>query len=183
APDFEAWLAPDTEARSAFLADPGDDGKAVLIHTRFANTSQLHRVGAPLGMREQLTFGKEPVGKALWLPGDPRLVFFLQDVGGGEFYQLYRLDLRTGQRQPLTDGRSRAETFARARGGRRLAYSGTGRNGTDTDVYVADVASPTTAQRLTEEKGSWLPAEFSSDGQRLLVVQERAIDDADLWVF
>ncbi|HTS81471.1 MAG TPA: S9 family peptidase [Myxococcaceae bacterium] len=181
--DFSAWLAPYTEVRRANLADPGDDGRSLLVLTRLGGSvDQIHRVAAPLGMREQLTFGKEPVAKALWLPGDPRYVFFLQDTGGAEFFQLYRLDLRTGVRQLLTDGKSRHESFQLSRDGRRLAYAGTGRNGTDTDVYLAEVASPTTAQRLTEESGSWEPMQFSPDGQRLLVQQQRAIDDVDLWV-
>ncbi len=180
--DFEAWLAPYTEVRSALLADAGDDGKAVLILTRFSSVNQIHRVAAPLGAREQLTFGKEPVSKARWLPGDSRTVFFLQDVGGREAFQLYRLDTRTGQSQVLTDGKSRHETFTLSRDGRRLAYSGTGRNGTDTDVYLAEVASPSTARRVTEEAGTWLPVDFSPDGERLLVKQMRAIDDSDLWV-
>jgi dipeptidyl aminopeptidase/acylaminoacyl peptidase len=182
-PDFEAWLAPYTEVRAAGLADPGEDGKSLLILTRFASVTQIHRVTAPLGMREQLTFGREPVSKARWLPGDPRTVFFLQDTGGGEYFQLHRLDVRTGQRTLLTDGKSRHETFTLSRDGRRLAYSGTGRNGVDTDVYLADVVSPSTARRLTEEAGTWLPVEFSPDGERLLVQQSRAIDDVDLWVF
>ena len=180
--DFDAWLAPYNEARSALLADPGEDGKALLILTRFGSVNQIHRITAPLGMREQLTFGKEPVAKARWLPGDPRVVFFLQDTGGGEYFQLYRLDVRSGQRQILTDGKSRHETFTVSRDGRRLAYSGTGRNGSDTDVYLADVASPSTARRVTEETGTWVPIDFSPDGERLLVQQRRAIDDADLWV-
>ena len=180
--DFEAWLAPYTEVRSALLADAGDDGKAVLILTRFSSVNQIHRVAAPLGAREQLTFGKEPVSKARWLPGDSRTVFFLQDVGGREAFQLHRLDTRTGQSQVLTDGKSRHETFTLSRDGRRLAYSGTGRNGTDTDVYLAEVASPSTARRVTEEAGTWLPVDFSPDGERLLVKQMRAIDDSDLWV-
>jgi len=181
--DFEAWLAPYTEWRSAVLADPGDDGKSMLILTRFASVPQIHRVSAPMGMREQLTFGKEPVAQVALLPGDPRVVFFLQDTGGGELFQLYRLDLKTGQRQLVTDGKSRHEQFTLSPDGRRLAYSGTGRNGTDTDVYLAETASPTTARRLTEETGTWLPLGFSLDGARLLVKQDRAIDDADLWWF
>ena len=181
-PDFEAWLQPYTEVRSALLSDAGDDGKTILILTRFSSVNQIHRVSAPLGAREQLSFGKEPISKARWLPGDSRMVFFLQDVGGGEAFQLYRLDTRTGQRQRLTDGKSRHETFTLSRDGRRLAYSGTGRDGTDTDVYLAEVASPSTASRVTEEAGTWLPVEFSPDGERLLVLQMRAIDDSDLWV-
>src|SRR5690606_9188567 len=33
----------------------------LLVSTRFAETSQVHRVCEPLGMREQLTFHPEPV--------------------------------------------------------------------------------------------------------------------------
>ena len=171
-PDFEAWLAPYTEVRSALLADPGDDGKALLILTRFSSVNQIHRVTAPLGAREQLTFGKEPVSKARWLPGDSRTVFFLQDVGGREAFQLYRLDTRTGQRQVLTDGKSRHETFTLSRDGRRLAYSGTGRNGTDTDVYLAEVASPSTAQ--SADRGS---RNLASGG--LLARRRAAAGEAD----
>jgi dipeptidyl aminopeptidase/acylaminoacyl peptidase len=181
--DFAAWLEPYTNDRAASLADPGDDGSTVLILTRFANASQLHRVSQPLGMREQLTFGKEPVAKAAYLPGDPRTVFILQDAGGAEFFQLYRQDLRTGRRQLLTDGKSRHETFTLSRDGQRLAYSGTGRNGADTDVYLADVASPSTATRLTEEKGQWEPVAFSPDGKKLLVEVFRSIDDSEIWVY
>jgi dipeptidyl aminopeptidase/acylaminoacyl peptidase len=35
-------------------------------------------------------------------------------------------------------------------------------------------------RRLTEREGSWEPVDFSRDGKRLLVVQERAVDDSDL---
>jgi hypothetical protein len=34
---------------------------SLLISTRFGDTSQVHRVSRPLGMREQLTFHREPV--------------------------------------------------------------------------------------------------------------------------
>ena len=47
--DFEAWLVPYTEVRSALLADAGDDGKAVLILTRFSSVNQIHE-----GARESL---------------------------------------------------------------------------------------------------------------------------------
>ena len=180
--DFTAWLAPYTDVRQANLADPGDDGRTLLVLTRLSSVNQVHRVAMPLGTREQLTFGKEPVASAAFQPGDPRYVFFFQDTGGGEFYQLYHLDLQTGGRQLLTDGKSRHENLRLSRDGQRLAYAGTGRNGTDTDVYLAEMASPSTARRLTEESGSWGPVDFSPDGQRLLVEQERAIDDVDLWI-
>jgi dipeptidyl aminopeptidase/acylaminoacyl peptidase len=157
------------QTRSATLYDVSEDGQRVLIGTRFGRTEQLHRVSQPLGMREQLTFLEEPVGKAAFLPGDPFTLFFLQDSGGGELYQLERLDLRTGHAELLTDGKSRHESFVLSREGRWIAYSGTSRNGKDADVYLAEVADAHAPRRLTELEGSWLPVEFSPDGRRLLV--------------
>ncbi|XXF78504.1 alpha/beta fold hydrolase [Myxococcaceae bacterium GXIMD 01537] len=170
------------EARSALALDVSADGKQVLIATRFADTAQLHVVEQPLGARYQLTFSSEPITEARFLPGDPRTIIYRQDVGGGEFFQLYKLDRRTGRSELLTDGKSRHEKFILSRDGQWLAYSGTGRNGKDTDVYVAPVAQPQQARRVTEAEGSWLPLDFSRDGTKVLVTQERAADDGDLHV-
>jgi dipeptidyl aminopeptidase/acylaminoacyl peptidase len=166
--------------RSASLRDVSEDGKRVLISTQFCNTEQLHRVSQPLGMREQLTFSETSVGKAAFLPGDPFTLFFLQDPNGGDFYQLQRLDLRTAHTELLTDGKSRHDTFVLSRDGRWIAYSGTGRNGRDSDVYLAEVADARAVRRLTELEGTWLPLDFSPDGRQLLVKEARAADDADL---
>jgi len=171
-----------SNSRSALLRDVSEDGRQVLVGTRFGNTEQLHRVSQALGAREQLTFLDEPVFKAAFLPGDPFTLFFLQDQGGGEFYQLHRLDLRTARMEVLTDGKSRHQTFVLSRDGRWIAYSGTGRNGKDTDVYLAEVADAHAVRRLTELAGTWLPLEFSPDGKSLLVLEQRGTDDADLWL-
>ena len=179
-PALAARLEQYQNARSASLFDVAPDGNAMLVGTRFASTVQLHLVSRPLGAREQLTFGKEPVRAARFAPGDPRSIYYLSDVGGAEQYQLYRLDRRTGRSELLTDGKSRHEGLVVSRDGRRLAYGGTGRNGKDTDVYVAETARPQEARRVVEAEGSFFPVAFSPDGGRLLVTQFRAISDADL---
>ncbi|HYS09727.1 MAG TPA: alpha/beta fold hydrolase [Myxococcales bacterium] len=179
--ELRARTAQFQNARAALLADVSSDGGALLISTRFASTAQLHLVETPLGMRTQITFGEEPVNQARFQPGDTQTVWYLQDKGGGEFFQLYRLDRRTGRSQLLTDGKSRHGALTLSRDGKRLAYSGTQRNGKDTDVYVADTASPQKARRVTEAEGTWEPVEFSPDGARLLVLHERSIQDADLY--
>jgi dipeptidyl aminopeptidase/acylaminoacyl peptidase len=170
------------ESRSAQLLDVSDDGQQVLISTRFADVNQLHLVEMPLGARTQLTFTKEPINRARFLPGDPQVVFYLQDTGGGEFFQVLKLDRRTGRSEVLTDGKSRHEELVMSRDGRWLAYAGTGRNGKDTDVYVAPTSDPKKAKRVTEVDGSWAPLDFSHDGTKLLVRQFRAADDGDLSV-
>ncbi|HET9597488.1 MAG TPA: S9 family peptidase [Anaeromyxobacteraceae bacterium] len=179
-PALAARLEQYQNARQASLFDVTPDGSALLVGTRFASTVQLHLVARPLGVREQLTFGKEPVLAARFAPDDARVIYYLQDVGGAEQYQLYRLDRRTGRAELITDGKSRHEALVVSRDGKRLAWAGTARNGKDTDVYAADATRPSEARRLTESAGTFHPVDFSPDGTRLLVVQHRAITDADL---
>jgi dipeptidyl aminopeptidase/acylaminoacyl peptidase len=169
-------------ARSAVLADVSDDGQTLLISTRFASTAQLHLVEMPLGMRTQITFGDEPVTEARFQPGDPQTVWYLQDKGGGEFFQVFRLDRRNGRSELITDGKSRHQSLTLSRDGKRIAWSGTQRNGKDTDVYVADISAPKSARRVTEAEGTWAPVEFSPDGSRLLVARERSVQDGDLFL-
>jgi dipeptidyl aminopeptidase/acylaminoacyl peptidase len=179
-PALAARLEQYQNARSATLFDVSPDGDAILIGTRFASTVQLHLVTRPLGAREQLTFGREPVRDARFAPGDPRTLYYLQDVGGGEAYQVHRLDRRTGRAELLTDGQSRHDALVVSSDGRRLAWAGTGRNGRDTDVYVAEAARPKAPRRVTEAAGAFFPLDFSPDGGRLLVVLFRSVSDADL---
>src|SRR3989440_7779517 len=182
-PELRSRTGQYLNARAASLADVSEDGDALLITTRFASTAQLHLVEMPLGMRTQITFGEEPVTQARFQPGDPQTVWYLQDKGGGEFFQVYRLDRRSGRSELLTDGKSRHGSLTLSRDGRLLAFSGTQRNGKDTDVYLADSASPKNARRVTEAEGTWAPVEFSRDGARLLILRERSIQDADLFSF
>jgi dipeptidyl aminopeptidase/acylaminoacyl peptidase len=170
------------EARSARLLDVTAGGEAVLITTRFAQTMQLHVVDRAMGARTQITFGREPVTSGLFQPGDPTVVYFRRDIGGSENWQIYRLDRRTGQTQLLTDGKSRHEALIVSADGRRLAYDGTGRNGKDTDVYVAETSRPQEARRVFEAEGTWQPVDFSRDGSQLLVRRYRSIADSDLFL-
>ena len=169
-----------TEARAARLLDVSEDGSSILVSTRFGQTAQLHVVDQPLGARTQITFAREPVTSGKFLPGDAQVVFYLQDVGGSENWQVYRLDRRTARTEMLTDGKSRHDALALSADGRWVAWAGTGRNGRDTDVYVAPTSRPTEARRLFEAEGTFAPLEFSRDGTRLLVRKYRSIADADL---
>src|SRR5438045_6161508 len=83
-------------ARAAALLDVMPDGSAALISTRFASTAQLHLVEHPMGARQQLTFGEEPIGSGKLAP-DGRSVYYLRDVGGGEFFQVRSEERRVGK--------------------------------------------------------------------------------------
>jgi dipeptidyl aminopeptidase/acylaminoacyl peptidase len=156
--------------RGAGFQDWAEDGRSLFITTRFGNTAQLHHVAMPGGARRQLTFFKEPVGGAIRRPGGPALAFRL-DEGGGEFYQFFILDPRTGDHRRITDGESR-NGFARwSRDGRRLAFQSTRRNGRSNDVWVMDPDEPGSARMVVEspDGSMWGPRDWSPSGKHLLI--------------
>src|SRR5207245_8182511 len=93
--------------RSANLLGWHPTKHEMLIATRFAETPQLHLVAAPGGARQQLTFFADSVSNGRFHPNGGDYIVFMKDVGGGEWYQLYRYEMKTGDRTLLTDGKSR----------------------------------------------------------------------------
>ncbi len=145
----------------------------LLISTRFAETNQAHRVCQPLGMREQLTFYPEPLGGISPTPAQSAQdgFVFSKDKGGDEFWQLYWFDNADRSVTLLTDGkRTQNSGGLFSRDGKLLAYRSTARNGTDTDVWVRDIASGQ-AKPVVTTGGSWRALDFSPDGKKLLVMK------------
>jgi hypothetical protein len=95
------------ENRSAFLLDWHPQHREMLIRTRFGSTYQTHLVKMPAGARQQLTFFTEPVHDGSFQPRRGDYFVFSKDVGGGEWYQLFRYDFATRNSTLLTDGKSR----------------------------------------------------------------------------
>ncbi|MFK3651599.1 S9 family peptidase [Lysobacter enzymogenes] len=155
--------------RGAGFAGWSQDG-CLLISTRFAETAQAHRVCAPLGMREQLTFYPEPVNAITAAPAGANGFVFAKDVGGNEFWQLHWFDLGTRQTRLLTDGKSRNQSPLFSHDGKQLAYSSTRRNGKDTDVWVGGFPTGE-ARAVVTEGGQWSAQDFSPDGKQLLVIK------------
>lgn len=165
--------------RGASVAGWTRDG-CLLISTRFAETAQAHRVCEPLGMREQLTFEPERIGVGSVAPARFGLDGFLyaQDQGGDEFWQIHWYDLATRETRRLTPGgRTRNQGGLFSRDGRRVAWSSTARNGTDTDVWVMDFASRQT-RAMVAEGGDWSALDFSPDGRRLLVSRFVSVNES-----
>src|SRR5215831_338339 len=120
-----------TEYRAASFGSWVPGKREMLILTRFAETPQVHLVRFPGGARKQLTFFSDRVADARF-PEEPADYFVLnKDVGGSEFYQNYRFDLKSGDVTLLTDGKSRNEAGVWSHHGKLLAYTSTRRNGKD----------------------------------------------------
>src|SRR6267142_6423326 len=122
--------------RSANLADWHPTKREMLIATRFAETPQLHLVKMPGGERQQLTFFADSVGSGRFHPSGGDYILFAKDIGGGEWYQLYRYDMATGDVTLLTDGKSRNLAGPWSSSGDQIAYMSTRRTGKDTDLWV-----------------------------------------------
>jgi dipeptidyl aminopeptidase/acylaminoacyl peptidase len=169
------------EFRTATFAAWHPTRREMLIGTRFSDTLQLHAVAQPGGARRQWTFSSEPVAGGQFEPRQGRFVVFSQDVGGGEFYQLHRLDLAEGKTTLLTDGRSRNGNARFSRDGHWLFHNSTRRNGRDTDVWRMDPQKPESAELILEVSGGgWAVLDVNEDGSQVLVQNRRSITDSEL---
>ena len=173
-----------SENRSAFPTDWHPQRRELLIGTRFANTYQAHLVKMPAGARQQLTFFNEPVYGGRFQPTSGGYMIFQKDIGGGEWYQMFRYDLNTGGTTLLTDGKSRNIAGPWSTRGDRIAYTSTRRTGRDTDVWVIDPLDVKSDHLLTKlNGGGWEPADWSPDDSKLLVVEGISVNETYLWLF
>jgi len=176
-------VRPYTEVRSAAFASWHPARREMIIVTRFGDTPQVHLVRMPGGDRRQLTFFQERVTGASFEPSRGEFFVFSKDIGGGEFFQIYRFDMASGAATLLTDGKSRNLLGPWTKSGDRIAYTSTRRNGRDTDVYVMDPRDPKSDRRLLElEGGGWAPAGWSPDGRQLAVHEGISINESYIWL-
>jgi dipeptidyl aminopeptidase/acylaminoacyl peptidase len=169
--------------RSATLADWHPQRREMLIATRFADTAQLHLVKMPSGARQQLTFFPDAVTNGKFHPNGGDYVVFAKDIGGAEWYQLYRYDVASGEVALLTDGVSRNLLGPWSRGGNQIAYISTRRTGKDTDLWVMNPADPKTDHLLTQlAGGGWQPLDWSPEDKKILLLEELSINESYLWL-
>jgi dipeptidyl aminopeptidase/acylaminoacyl peptidase len=179
-PDVAERLGQYVAARSASFADWTADG-AMLIATRFADTSQIHRVAAPLGARTQLTFYAEPINGADARIGGPGF-YFSRDAGWDEQYQHFWFDPAAGRAVRLTEPGTRNEEFVQSRDGARVAWSLAPAVSGDYDIYLADAAAPETRRKILDGTGAIAPIAFSPDGRALLLGQYVSIAKSRLFL-
>ncbi|MCY4013831.1 MAG: S9 family peptidase [Gammaproteobacteria bacterium] len=166
--------------RTARLLGWMDGG--ILIATRFGNTTQLHHVAQPLGMRAQITFFEEPVSAAGVNPGARDGFVYLKDSGGTEFYQLFFFDNGSGQSSRLSDGKSRYIGVSWSPSGRHVGYSTTEGNGVDWDLHTQDLAGERRVVQQGEGVG-WRIDDWSHDETRLLISRYISVNESRIYEF
>jgi dipeptidyl aminopeptidase/acylaminoacyl peptidase len=175
-----------TNFRAAFFASWHPSKREMLISTRFADTFQIHQVKMPGGARTQLTFYVDDVRSALYPPKGGDSFVFSKDIGGGEFYQLYRYDESTGAVTLLTDGKSRNTSEVWSNDGTKIAYSSTRRDGKDVDIWLSEPAHPDDPKnnRMLAQLtgGGWSALDWSPDDKQILVLEEISANETYLWV-
>ena len=169
-PQLVERVTPYLEYRTASFNGWHPERREMIISTRFGDTSQLHVVAAPGGARRQITFFPDRVGGGDYQNRTGRYIVFSKDIGGGEFYQIYRYDPADGSVVLLTDGKSRNGRGPMSNSGSALAYTSTRRTGRDADLYLVEIADPKKGRKLVEVKGGgWGIADWSPDDATLVV--------------
>jgi dipeptidyl aminopeptidase/acylaminoacyl peptidase len=157
--------------------------REILISTRFADTNQIHLVKMPGGARTQLTFFADRVAGASYPPTKNDSFVFSKDVGGGEFYQLYRYDVSSGDVTLLTDGKSRNTDAVWSHAGDWLVYGSTRRDGNDVDLWEIEPANPKTDHLLTQlQGGGWQALDWSPDANKILAAEFISANETYLWI-
>ena len=172
-----------TASRGATLQGFLSDG-GILISTRFGDVEQLHRVAAPLGAREQLTFFREPVTRASVTPTFGATPFvFLKDRGGDENAQIYAYSPSDHSHRLLTDGKSLHGIVTWSNDGKQIAYYSNGRDGVSYDVYIAAADGATPPRMVVSGSAhTWYPLDWSSDDRKLLLLDYVSIDESYLYI-
>jgi len=172
-----------TNFRGASLDSWDPVKREMLISTRFADTAQIHLVKMPGGARTQLTFYPDSVSSAQFSPVSGNSFVFSKDIGGNEFFQVYRFDNASGDVTLLTDGKSRNVAPVWSYDGQKLAYGSTRRNGNDVDLYVVEPANSKSDRMLTQlQGGGWEPMDWSPDNRKILVREEISANESYLWI-
>lgn len=173
-----------TESRSAGFCDWHPVKREMIIATRFGNVPQLHTVKMPGGDRKQITFFDEPVANASYEPANGDYFLFAKDVGGNEFAQIYRYDVKDGNITLLTDGkRSQNGGITWSNNKKWIAYGSTSRNGADRDIYIMDPKNPASNRMVLQVSGGgWGIGDWSPDDKKLLVGEFISANESYLWL-
>ncbi len=154
-------------------------GGGILMGTRFAETTQIHHVVRPLGMRRQLTFYAEPISTVLSRPGYNQFIF-QKDVGGNEQYQFYLYDMGSGTETLLTDPNIRNDDAVFSPDGSVLAWAIPLGDTGDYGIATINPDDPLTRRIAYEGDGAWWPTDIAPNGSTAIIRKYVSITEGEL---
>ena len=155
----------------------------VALRPEKGQVNQLHVFNKPRGKPRQITFGKNPVRKAIINPLNDRSIIFLRDEGGSERYQIFHYDLATGKTIRITDGKNRHTGVHWSSKGDQIAYFSPKRNGRDNDLYISRLNQTGSEKLLLKlNGGGWKIEDWSSDGRMLLIMEYISINESRIHI-
>lgn len=172
-----------TQFRTASMWSWHPQKREILIGTRFADTVQVHSVAMPGGARMQLTFFGDRVADASYRPHSGDYFLFRKDVGGGEWFQIFRFNVASSTSTLLTDGTSRNSEFVWSNKGDRIAYASTRRNKADLDFYVMNPLDKASDKSIAQNQGGgWTVRDWSPDDRMLAATNGVSINESYLYL-
>ena len=137
-----------------------------------------------MGARTQITFFDEPVSATSFEPLKGEYLVYSKDIGGNEFGQLFKLDLKTLQSTLLTDGgKSQNGGITWRKDGKGFYYASTKRNGGDRDIYYMDPNNPKSEKLILQVKGGgWGIQDISPDNKKLVLGEYISINESYIWL-
>lgn len=171
-------------ARGASPSSWSPSGEAILMSTRFGETSQIHLISQPGGARKQITFFREPVVGGNFCPDSAFHGFmFTKDIGGNEFRQLYWFDLQQGKYEMISDGgRTQNSNVMWSEDGSQFIYTSTRRNQKDYDLFLGNMKDMKYVKPIVEKEGLWSPEDWSKDAKKVIVSNRISVNKTFLYV-
>lgn len=146
------------------------DGKQVFVVTNLTGRYNIWRTDAAGSWPVQLTQSEDGQGDLAPSP-DGKLLYFAQDRGGNEYYDLYVVPTSGGAVRRITDTPDISEsTPLFSRDGSAIAISYRPKTSTSADIALLDPATGK-IRLLTQEKApefSWRALAFTPDGKALI---------------
>ena len=166
--------------RSAGFSDFAPDG-GIYVTTRFGETTQIHHVAEPMGMRRQVTFFDERTSGANVRPDGSGQFVFTRDIGGDEFFQGFLFDPSDASATRFTETGTRNGSLSWSDDGDLVAWYRQTDGDPDADILIADPSNPDSRRVALEGEGLMIPAGWSPDSSEVLILRYYSITHADIY--
>jgi dipeptidyl aminopeptidase/acylaminoacyl peptidase len=148
------------------------DGKQILFLKTDGKSKQIYQYDINTKKSVQLTKSSEPVGGFV-IDKQGHNVFFQQDKGGSEVYDIYLFDLKSKSITPITKGNNVERSYICdvSKDGLKLYFSQSKNKRAENDIKVYELKSGRT-QTVLESKGRQLYCDKLNKAQDQIVIYD-----------